>query len=189
MVIGFLQFKYTVNGGDVALAVITLLIFIALPSIFYFYRVKYYTSEDETDVSNFALIHEGTKEGKYQYITWIYFIRKLIFAAIIAGTIDGNSRIQAAILMSLSILMLVILLIIRPYQEKLRNIMHIAHEVGLTALAVGYIFYQNYIDAQEPVGTKIMCGDILTIGMIVHLSIAIIWSLFRSYYFFKEAYE
>ena len=56
-------------------------------------------------------------------------------------------------------------------------------------MAVGIVFYRNYLDAQEPVGTKITCGDILTIGMILHLSIAIIWSLFRAYHFFKEAHE
>lgn len=85
--------------------------------------------------------------------------------------------------------MLLLLIIFRPFQEKLRNVMHVLNEVGLTALGVGCIYYRNYIDAKEPVGTKIMCGDILTIGMIIHLSIAIIWALFRTYYSYQDVKE
>lgn len=63
--------------------------------------------------------------------------------------------------------------------------MHIANEVGLVALCVGCLYYLHYIEVGEPVGTKIICGTILTGGMIAHLSVAVLWALFRSYHFYK----
>ena len=48
MVIGFLQFKYTADSGEVGLAVFCLLIFISFPCLGFFYRVKYYNSEDQS---------------------------------------------------------------------------------------------------------------------------------------------
>jgi hypothetical protein len=158
MVCGFMQLGYSPNPSDTAVAVISLIIFISLPCLAFYYRLKKYNEEDTEDVDNFKFIHEGLKDGKCHYITYVYFLRRVIFAAIIAGTIAGNSRTQAALLMTLSILMLLTLIIVRPYQEKLRNFMHISHEVGLTALAVGCVYYRNYLDAHEPVGTKILCG-------------------------------
>ena len=107
---------------------------------------------------NFKLIHEGLKDGKQQYFAYVFFLRKIIFAAIVVGTIGSSTRTQVALLMTLSIIMLLSLIIFRPFQEKLRNVMHILNEVGLTALGVGCIYYRHYMDINEPVGTKIMCG-------------------------------
>jgi len=42
MVCGFLQFRYTANGSDVAVAIISLLIFIFLPAFAFYYRIKRY---------------------------------------------------------------------------------------------------------------------------------------------------
>lgn len=39
---GFVQFKYTANGGDTAIAALSLIIAISLPSVAFFYRAKYY---------------------------------------------------------------------------------------------------------------------------------------------------
>lgn len=57
MVCGFLQFRYTDNGGDLAVAIMSLLIFIFLPAFAFYYRVKRYNPEDPVDVDNFRLIH------------------------------------------------------------------------------------------------------------------------------------
>ena len=57
MICGFLQFKYTVNGSDLAVAIISLLIFISLPAVGLFYRLKRYNPKDPVDVDNFRLIH------------------------------------------------------------------------------------------------------------------------------------
>jgi hypothetical protein len=43
---GFMQFKYTVNAGDTAIAVISLIITISLPTVAYIYRAKIYSEED-----------------------------------------------------------------------------------------------------------------------------------------------
>ena len=60
--------------------------------------------------------------------------------------------------MVISSLMVLLFIISRPYQENLRTVMHILNELGLIALGVGCIYYRKYIDTEEPVGTKIMCG-------------------------------
>ena len=39
---GFVQFRYTANGGDTAIAALSLIIAISLPSVAFFYRAKYY---------------------------------------------------------------------------------------------------------------------------------------------------
>ena len=57
MVCGFLQFKYTVNSSDLAVAILSLLIFISLPAFAFFYRIKRFDPENPTDVDNFRLIH------------------------------------------------------------------------------------------------------------------------------------
>lgn len=61
--------------------------------------------------------------------------------------------------------------------------------MGLTALGVGCVYYKHYVDIIEPVGTKIMNGTILTGGMIAHLSIAIIWAIYRTYHYYREIYN
>lgn len=189
LVYGFLQFKYTNNTGETALAVISLLVFIALPACGLVYRIKKFNSEDTEDVDNFRSIHEGYKPEKYQYLSFVYWIRKIVFAAIIAGSIGGPTKTQATLLILIAVIMALTLIIIRPFKEKIRNVMHILNEVGLAAIAAGFIVYRNYLDQAEPVGTRIDCGSILTIGIIIHLSLAICWALYRSYYYFKETYS
>lgn len=44
------------------------------------------------------------------------------------------------------------------------------------------------MDLLEPVGTKIICGTIITGGVIGYLSIVVIWALFKSYHFYREIY-
>jgi hypothetical protein len=67
--------------------------------------------------------------------------------------------------------------------------MHMAHECGLIAFCVGCLYYRHYIEIKEPVGTKIICGTIMSGGMIAHLSIAVLWALYKSYHFYKELYK
>lgn len=57
MICGFMQFKYPANGGDMAVAVISLMIFISIPIVAFILRVKRYNPEDPVDVDNFKLIH------------------------------------------------------------------------------------------------------------------------------------
>lgn len=40
----------------------------------------------------------------------------------------------------------------------------------------------------QPIGTKIICGTIITSVIIAHLSIALVWGLFKSYHFYKDMY-
>lgn len=116
MVCGFMQFRYTINGGDTAVAILSLIIFISLPICSLILRVKYYDPDDATDVENYKLIHEGLKEGRYHYMPWVYMLRRVIFAVIVAGSVGGGSRGQAIGFMLVSIVMFLLLLIIRPYQ-------------------------------------------------------------------------
>lgn len=67
--------------------------------------------------------------------------------------------------------------------------MHILNEVGLTFLGGAMLYYHHYVDILEPVGTKILCGTIITIVIIFHLSIALIWGIFKIYNFYKELYS
>lgn len=56
-----MQFKYTENGGDVALAVITLLIFLGLLIGMFIHHVKNFDVEEEESVNNYRFLHEGLK--------------------------------------------------------------------------------------------------------------------------------
>lgn len=51
------------------------------------------------------------------------------------------------------------------------------------------LYYQHYVEILEPIGTKIMCGTIITSVIIFHLSIALIWGYFKSYTFYKELFK
>jgi hypothetical protein len=98
-------------------------------------------------VDNYRFLHEGLSDGPvYRYTTFIYYLRKLIFALLIVGTISTSAKGQCIALMILSSLMLVFLLIFRPYQDKLRNLIHILHEVGLTFIGGAMYYYQHYLE-------------------------------------------
>jgi len=141
-------------------------------------------------VNNYRFWHEGVKEGSiYQYTIFMYYLRKVIFAIIIVSTISTTAKAQDILLISLSAMMLLALVILRPYNDHLRNLIHIANEVGLTFIGGAMLYYKHYVDILEPVGTKIICGTIITIVIIVHLSIALIWAIFRVYNFYKELYK
>lgn len=56
MFCGFMQFRYTANSGDLAVAIISLSIFISLPIIAFYYRYKRFDSNNLEDVDNFRLI-------------------------------------------------------------------------------------------------------------------------------------
>jgi hypothetical protein len=135
-------------------------------------------------------MQEGTRDVTIcSYINFIYYARRILFAVVIAATISTTSKIQDICLITISSLMLVVLIILRPYSDHLRNIIHIANEVGLTFIGGGFLYYKHYVDILEPIGTKILCGTIITIVIIIHLSIALIWSILRTYYFYRELYK
>jgi phosphotransferase system glucose/maltose/N-acetylglucosamine-specific IIC component len=141
-----MQFRYTQNAGDTVSAVFSLIFTISLPIAALLLRYKYYNADDSSDAENFKLIHDGLKEGKHQVMSWIFFLRRLLFAVVVAATVGGPTKSQAIALMTISILMMLTLLIIRPFQETLRNVMHIANEAGLISLCVGCLYYRHYID-------------------------------------------
>ena len=68
-----------------------------------------------------------------------------MFALFIVATIGGTAKGQCIALITLSSLMLVYLVILRPYQDKLRNLIHILHEIGLTFLGGAMLYYQHYV--------------------------------------------
>lgn len=111
-----MQFKYTANAGDTVLGVFSLIFVISLPIVAILLKYKFSNPDDSTDVDNFRLVHEGLKEGKYQIMSWIFMLRRLLFALVVAATVGGTSKPTIAGLMTLSILMLLALLIIRPFQ-------------------------------------------------------------------------
>lgn len=146
-VCGFMQFKYTENGGDVALAVISLLIFLGLSIGMFIHHFKKFDIENDEIVKNYKFIHEGLSEGPvYRYTIFIYYLRKLLFAIFIVSTISGTAKGQCIALITLSSMMLVYLTVVRPYQDKLRNIIHILHEIGLTFLGGAMLYYQHYVE-------------------------------------------
>lgn len=55
-VCGFMQFRYTDNGGDVALAVISLIVFLGLLIALFVNHIKNYVPEDEEIVNNYRMI-------------------------------------------------------------------------------------------------------------------------------------
>jgi len=186
LVVGFMQFRYTENGGDVALAVVSLLIFLGALAAHFIHRLKKFDPENEEHVSNYHFLHEGLSDGTvYKFTTFIYYMRKIMFAVLVAGTVSTSARQQCIALIFLSSLMLVYLTIVRPYQDKLRNLIHILHEIGLTFLGGAMLYYQHYLEIKEPVGTQIICGTIITSVIIAHLSIALIWGTFKAYTFYK----
>lgn len=185
-----MQFRYTENGGDVALAVITLLLFLGALIALYVHHYKKFDTENEETVNNFRFLHEGLRDGPFfRYTTFIYYLRRVLFATFVVGTMTVGAKGQCISLIFLSSLMLVYLLIFRPYQDKLRNLIHILNEVGLTFIGGAMSYYQHYMDIKEPMGTKIICGTIITCIIIVHLSIAFIWAVFKSYTFYKDLFN
>lgn len=188
-VCGFMQFRFTENGGDVALAVISLLLFLGALIAHFVHHYKKFDPENQDMVSNYHFTHEGLSDGpRYKYTTFIYYLRKVIFALVIAGTISFSAKAQCITLIILSSFMLILLVILRPYQDKLRNLIHILHEIGLTFLGGAMLYYQHYLEIKEPIGTQIICGTIITCVIISHLSIAFIWGVFKSYTFYKQLY-
>lgn len=172
------------------LAVFSLLIFLGLPIALFIHHLKQYNSEDEEVVNNYRFIHEGLSDGTiYRNTIFIYYLRKVLFAIVIASTIAGPAKSQCIALIVISSLMLVYLVVVRPFQDKLRNLIHILHEIGLTFLGGAMLYYQHYVEILEPVGTKIICGTIITIVIITHLSIALIWGYFKAYNFYKKLYK
>ena len=110
------------------------------------HQLKYYDAEDEEIVSNYRLWHENVKDGNfYKYLIHFYYLRKILFAIIIVSTISTTPNIQTIMLITLSSIMLIGLIILRPYQDNLRNIIHILNEIGLTFIGGAMLFYQNYI--------------------------------------------
>lgn len=146
-VCGFMQFRYTENGGDVALAVVTLLLFLGALIALFVYHILKYEPEDEEISNNYRFIHEGlTDRSVHRLTTFVYYLRKLIFAVFIVSTITTSAKGQCISLIILSSLMLVFLVVLRPYQDKLRNLIHILHEVGLTFIGGAMMYYQHYLD-------------------------------------------
>ena len=47
---------------------------------------------------------------------YIFILRRLVFAAVVAGTAGGSSESQYTGLMTISCLMIVLLVVLRPYQ-------------------------------------------------------------------------
>jgi hypothetical protein len=188
-VCGFMQFRFTNNGGDVAMAVISLLLFMGALIAHFIHHYKKFDPENQEMVSNYHFIHEGLSDGsRYKYTTFIYYMRKFLFAVFIAGSMSASSKVQCITLIILSSFMLLFLVIMRPYQDKLRNLIHILHEIGLTFLGGAMLYYQNYLEIKEPIGTLIICGTIITGVIIAHLSIALMWGFFKSYTFYKQLY-
>lgn len=146
-VCGFMQFRYTANAGDVVLAVFSLIIFLGLPIALFFHHYRQFDSEDEEVVNNYRFIHEGLSDGTiYRNTIFIYYLRKILFAVVIASTIGGPAKLQCIALIVISSLMLVYLVAVRPYQDKLRNLIHILHEIGLTFLGGAMLYYQHYVE-------------------------------------------
>lgn len=56
-VCGFMQFKYTENGGEVALAAISILIFLGMIIGMLVHHCKRYDSDDEESVRNYKFWH------------------------------------------------------------------------------------------------------------------------------------
>lgn len=190
LVTGFTQFRYTANPAEVAIAAISLLLFIGAAAALFLYRVKKYDPSNQEMVENFRFWHEGVKEGRlYQYTIFFYYLRKLLFALLVAATLTSPAKTQNICLILVASLMLLGLVVVRPYTDHLRNVVHIANEVGLIFLGGAFLYYKHYVDIMEPVGTKIICGSIITIVIIVHLSIALIWGIFRAYHFYKQLYK
>jgi hypothetical protein len=142
-----MQFKSTANPGDVVLAVLSLLIFLGLSISLFVHHLKKFDPEDEETVKNYKFLHEGLQDGSvYRYTIFVYYLRKLLFAVLMVSTIAGSAKGQCIALIILSSLMLVFLVVLRPYQDKLRNLIHILHEIGLTFLGGAMLYYQHYVE-------------------------------------------
>lgn len=52
------------------------------------YGVKKYKQDPESILDNYSSIFAGVKdEGKHKFFIFIYYLRKIVFAAIIAGAV------------------------------------------------------------------------------------------------------
>jgi hypothetical protein len=55
---------------------------------------------------------------------------------------------QAAILLTIFAIYLILIPVIRPYKDNLRNFVHFAHEGGLTFINGGIIFFIKMVEIQ-----------------------------------------
>ena len=97
--------------------------------------------------------------------------------------------IQVSFLCALFSICLILVVAIRPYKENFRNFIHFAHEGGLIFINGGIIYFVQMENANEPVGSKIVNGEIISIVLRIHLSLAMLWGLFRSYNYLKGLRE
>ena len=80
---------------------------------------------------------------------------------------------------------MIVVIVLRPYKDNFRNFIHFAHEGGLIFINGGIIYFLKMVEDNEPVGSKIVNGEIISIVVIIHLSIALLWGIFRSYLHLK----
>ncbi len=70
----------------------------------------------------------------------VYYIRKILFTLIIAAVIT-NSFVQAIILIILQLIMCIYILVMRPYVDNFRNVLHFLNEFGIGFVPCGIIYF------------------------------------------------
>jgi len=191
LVSAFMQYRFTYNGGDVAIGTICMLGFLTgicfiIYKIVQYHKIPYEETDSKTETkANLAFFIEGFKESDFtQHTISIYYVRKILFTLIIASTIS-NSFVQAIMLLILQFIFCAYLIFKRPFIDNIRTALTFLNEFGIGFIPCGIIYFIKIKQMKEPIGHKIICGEIITYVIIAHLSILIIWAYFRLYYFVK----
>jgi hypothetical protein len=85
--------------------------------------------------------------------------------------------------------MCIYLLALRPYLDNFRNILHFLNEFGIGFVPCGIIYFIKIKEMKEPIGHRIICGEIISYVIIGHLCILLIWAYARAYFFLKELWK
>lgn len=75
-----------------------------------------------------------------KFFIFAYYFRQIIFAAVIAGTVNSTMA-QVGFLCALFSIFLILVVVFRPYKENFRNFIHFAHEGGLIFINGGIIYF------------------------------------------------
>ena len=144
---GFMQFRYTDNGGDLAMSIIFSLVVLVMIFGLFGFGIHKFRSDPSQIEDNYSELSEGTKdEWQNKFFTFAYYFRKIIFAVVIVAAVF-EPMVQVSILCAMFSIYLIVVVAFRPYQDNLRNFIHFAHEGGLVFINGGIIFFLQMVAA------------------------------------------
>ena len=104
-----------------------MLFFLVLICWLFGYGVHKYRQDPSNIEDNYSIIFDGMKDQWYhKFFHFAYHLRKILFAAIIVATVF-NQRAEGGLMLAIISLLGLFVLILRPYREHIRNLVHLGN--------------------------------------------------------------